>query len=307
MALLWKVFIALIRFRPQLCYITLTAKGAGFCKDASVVFLVKMFGVKRVYHFHNKGVSTRQHKWFDNAMYRCVFRKAHVILLSKYLYPDVEKYVSESRVHYCANGISENEFISEAPIKSANGVTEILFLSNLIKSKGILVLLDACKLLYDKNILFSCSIVGGEGDLRESVLQNEIDVRGLKSVVQYKGKKYGADKEEILQQSDIMVFPTYYDNECLPLVLLEAMQHGLPVISTFEGGIPDLIEDGVNGFLVLQKDAAALAEKMEILIKDSEMRQQMGAAGRKKYEEQFTLDVFENRMKNILETILSTK
>ena len=83
------------------------------------------------------------------------------------------------------------------------------------------------------------------------------------------------------------------------------MQFSLPVVSTFEGGIRDIVDDGETGYLVPQKDVAALAEKLEILIKDSELRQQIGIAGRVKYEKEYTLNTFEIRFKEILNKILS--
>jgi len=88
------------------------------------------------------------------------------------------------------------------------------------------------------------------------------------------------------------------------LVLLEAMQFSLPVVSTFEGGIPDVVENGVTGFLVPQKDVEALAEKLELLIRNPELRKQMGEAGRKRYQEKFTLEKFENTLKDIIEQII---
>ena len=107
--LIWQVKKELIFFRPSLCYLTISSKGAGFYKDALIVFLVRLFGVKPVYHFHNKGIIARQERFFDNILYRFVFRNADVILLSKHLYPDVSKYVPEERVHYCPNGIPDVE------------------------------------------------------------------------------------------------------------------------------------------------------------------------------------------------------
>ena len=67
--------------------------------------------------------------------------------------------------------------------------------------------------------------------------------------------------------------------------------------------IPDVVEDGITGFLVPVKDAKSLAEKIEILIKDPELRMKMGKAGRKKYEEEFTLEKFENRIVEILNDV----
>ncbi len=82
------------------------------------------------------------------------------------------------------------------------------------------------------------------------------------------------------------------------------MQHSIPIVSTFEGGIPDVVEDGITGFLVPQKDAQILAEKLELLIKDHELRIKMGVAGRSKYEKEFTLQAFESKLQRILEDIL---
>ena len=305
--ILGKVLQQLIVFRPQLGYIAITAKGGAFYKDSVVVMLFKLFRVKLVYHLHNKGVSTRQEKWFDNLLYRFVFKNANVILLSKYLYPEIQKYVPETRVYYCPNGIPENQVESGKWKVESSEPVEILFLSNLIESKGVFVLLEACKLLYNKDIHFNCCFIGGEGDITAQQLKEKIEALGLENKVKYVGKKYGTEKSSYWQKASIFILPTYYDYECFPLVLLEAMQYSLPVVSTYEGGIPDVVEDGVTGFLVPQKDVPALADKLEILIKNPELRNQMGAAGRKKYEEKFTLERFEGRMVAILNEVMDVK
>jgi len=97
------------------------------------------------------------------------------------------------------------------------------------------------------------------------------------------------------------VLPTYYPNECFPLVILEAMQHSLPVISTFEGGIPDMVKDGINGFLIPQRNVIALAERLELLVRYPQLRKQMGRDGRMKYENNFTLGIFEHKLLSILQ------
>ena len=292
----------LYRFNPNLVYLTLTASGNGFYKDALIAIIAKVFGKKVVIHFHNKGVSERQDKWFDNLLYKMVFKKTEVILLSKYLYADIEKYVPIERVHYCANGIPENRLIKL--IAKTNDVkVEILFLSNLIASKGVFVLLEACQILQAKNLPFHCTYVGGGGDVTEEQFQGKIIALGLSNNVKYIGRKYGIDKEEVFAKADIFAFPTYYNNETFGLVNIEAMQFSLPVVATFEGGIPDVVKDGETGFLVKQNDAEELAEKLEILIKDPKLRAQMGQNGRKRYEELFTIEVFEKRFANILKEI----
>ena len=71
----------------------------------------------------------------------------------------------------------------------------------------------------------------------------------------------------------MLVFPTFYYNETMGLVLLEAMQAGLPVIATRRGSIPEIIQDGVNGFLVEEQNAADLADKILRLADDAALRE----------------------------------
>ncbi len=304
MGILVQTFWNLVVFRPVIVYLTLTAKGSGFYKDALLALLIKAFGFKVVYHFHNKGVSERQSFKLDNWLYKKVFKNAEIILLSKHLYPDIQKYVAEEQVRYCPNGIPDA--FSSMPIKrqsEENTKVIILFLSNLIASKGLFVLLDACAVLQQKNIPFECVFVGGTGDVSEEQFTEKVKELKLEQQVFYAGKKYGDDKILAFKNADIFAFPTYYHNETFGLVNLEAMQNSLPVISTNEGGISDVIVNGITGFLVPKRDVHALAEKLELLINNKELRTSMGIAGRKKYEAEFTLSSFEKRFTNILHQI----
>ena len=101
------------------------------------------------------------------------------------------------------------------------------------------------------------------------------------------GKIIGAEKIKMFQQSDLFVFPTYYD--CFPLALLEAMDFGLPIISTFEGGIQDIVIDNYNGLLIKQKDTKALIEKISLLISQPELRKKMGINGNRLFNEKFNI------------------
>lgn len=302
--IVFNVIKQLIVFKPNLVYLAMTAKGVAFYKDMIMVFLAKLFGVQVVLHFHNKGVSSRQNKTLDNFLYKLVFKNTKVILLSKYLYSDIKKYVKEANVYYCPNGIPSMQHTS-AENKEENAVVKILFLSNLIKSKGVFVLLDALKLLKSKGLQFTCDFVGGVGDVSEDIFRKEVSKLNLEATVSYLGKKYGKAKVDIFNKADIFILPTFYTNECFPLVLLEALQFGLPLISTYEGAIPEIVEEGITGFLVPQKDVQALAHKLEILIKNPQLRIEMGNAARAKYEKYYTLEHFENNFVHCLKQTVS--
>ena len=166
-------------------------------------------------------------------------------------------------------------------------------------------MIEACKILKERNVNFHCTIAGGEAELTIREVQKIITEKELNSLISLTGAVNGDEKMKLMSSADIFVHPSF--NDCLPLVLLEAMQYSLSVVSTFEGAIPDVVEDGVTGFLVPQKDAVALADKLEILIKDPELRLKMGQAGRLKYEQEFTLERFEKRMVEILEEVSDKK
>ena len=124
-------------------------------------------------------------------------------------------------------------------------------------------------------------------------------------MVNYWGRRYGSEKDVFWKDADMFVFPSYYYNECFPLVILEAMEQWLPVISTNEGGIPDEVFNGQTGYTVEKNDPNTLADSMERLFINPELGVQMGKAGRKLFEERFTEAVFEKRMKKCLENAIN--
>lgn len=299
--IVFKVISCLLSFKPETVYLAITAKGVGFYKDLPLALLVKIFGKKLVLHYHNKGVSNYQDRTFDNLLYKVLFRKTKVILLSENLFEDISKYVSKKGVYYCPNGIPTIEYPKNDNYLLNNSTTQLLFLSNLIESKGVYILLEALALLKNEGVVFHCNLVGGVGDISIDQLSSKIRNLKLESYVTYLGKKYGKEKYDIFQSSDCFIFPTYY--ETFGLVNIEAMMFALPVISTNEGGIPDVVKNNETGFIVEKKNPVALAERIKQLIKDPELAKQMGLKGRVRFLEHYTLEIFEKRLVHILNQI----
>ena len=293
-------------FKPSLVYITPNAKGGAFYKDFVVVEMLKVMGCRVVAHYHNKGVAMRQDQWLDNWLYRHFFKGLKVILLAEVLYHDVEKYVSKRNVFVCPNGIPDiqTQRVISPSERQKGDVPRLLFLSNLIVSKGVLVLLDALRIVKEKGYSVACDFVGGEtAELDGRRFQEEVTKRQLQGVAVYHGKKYGDEKEEFWSKTDVFVFPTYSD--CFPLVLLEAMQHALPCVSTREGAIPGMVEEGRTGFVVERQSPEATADAICKLLDSAELRKRMGTVGRQRYEQSFTLQAFERRMCDILHQLVS--
>lgn len=289
---LWK----LLSTRYDACYIALTCHGKGFLKDAPFALLCKLLSRKLIIHQHNKGMSEDVNNWPYRWLLPLVYKDAHVVLLSWKLYPDIQKIVPEDKVSVCPNGIPNHGIVIK---KIDNKIPQLLFLSNLIISKGILDLLDALKILKMRGRSFHCCLVGDESkDISKERLNKEISFRDLDDVIQYAGRKTGKEKEIVFQQSDIFVHPT--TDDCFPLVLLEAMQYRLPIITTDEGGIMDIVEDGVNGLICEKMNPHSLANTIEFLLKDGDTRRIMGEKGYNKFLSEFTINVFESTFIDIL-------
>lgn len=301
-SILFQSFWQGLFWRPELVYITLSSHGLGLIKDSLVVLICRILGLSHVFHFHNKGVRSYSKTKLGKLIYSFVFKKAKVILLSPLLYSDIAEYVPESRVCYCANGIPDFGLGNRKKKEIFYQPIRLLFLSNLIKSKGILDLLEACKLLNENQVSFTCAIAGGEGDISKSELLELVMESGISQEVTYVGKVSGENKIKVLKEADILTHPTHED--CFPLVLLEAMQVGLPIISTYEGAIPEIVEDGKTGLLVPAKSSIDLADAIRNFFENPELRHRMGNAGKEKFQREYTLEKFEDRFLKILKGII---
>ena len=181
---------------------------------------------------------------------------------------------------------------------------EFLFLGNLMMEKGVVVLLDACAELQRREASFVCHFVGAASkDISMAQMEAYVKERQLQNVVRVHGPLYGEEKERMLQQVGALVFPTFYHNECFPFVVLEAMKAGLPVISTEEGAIPDMVLEGKTGWLVERCHTGALADAMLKFISAPSLASEMGARGKALYAEKFTRDIFVENVRSLLRRV----
>ena len=301
-SLLFVTIKTLMFFNPKLVYISITASGIAFYKDFLICLIASLFSKRLVLHFHNKGITNNKVSTVDNQFYKFLFKRSSVILLSELLFYDIEKYKSKSEVYFCPNGIPVQENLIYKR-KNSNKVPKLLFLSNLIESKGVFILLDALKKVKLSGLKFRCDIVGGEGDINAETLQHKISYNKLDGQVFANGIKTGDEKNIFFSKTDIFIFPTFYSKECFPLVLLEAMMYSIPIISTNEGAIAEIIENNKNGFIVEKQNPDVLAEKIIWLIKNPKKAARMGLEGKIKFNRNYRIDVFEKKLNDILNKI----
>jgi len=292
----------LIKHNPDASYITLTPTGSAFYKDSIILFLLKLFRKPIIVHLHGKGITewVNSKPKFVNYYYKRILKNTNVIVLGEYLQNDL-KSVYNHRPFIVPNGIPL--IIKSRKSKIQAPYLEVIFLSNLMKAKGILDFIESLNFLKMRGREFKAKIIGDSGDLSIDYIKQEIISRYLQNDVEVSGPLYGIEKQECLINADVLVFPSHY--ESFGLVILEAMQAGLSIIATNEGCVSEILEDGENGFIIEKSNPKSITDALEKLILNPTLRRNFGEKNRAKFISNYTLDVFENNILKVLNQIIS--
>lgn len=167
----------------------------------------------------------------------------------------------------------------------------IVCIGTLHEVKGQTHLIDACRLLKEKGQAFSCHFIGDGPD--QPALVKQVTEAGLTQQVVFHGRLEQQDVLKALAGADLLVAPSVPSKdgrrEGIPVVLMEAMACGLPVISSRLSGIPELVDNEMNGLLTEPGDSRAIAEAVQCLATNPDLRKRYGMAGRLKVEQEFDL------------------
>jgi glycosyltransferase involved in cell wall biosynthesis len=306
---LWRLLVfctrlvgKLIAFRPHVVYFTMAPVGKAFYRDALFSCLMRPFRCKRLFHLHGKGIAGEAAaSSFKRLLYKFVFSNSHLILLANSLKQDVST-VYAGNPFILHNGIPDRPTPLE---RTHNSMPVFLYLSNLVSSKGIHIFLKSIVNLHKKKIPFRAIITGAPYDISIEQVKKFIVEHNLGPNTIVTGPLYGKEKEAVLLEANILVFPTYYQNEAFPLTILEAMQAGLAVVTTSNGAISEIIENGVTGFITPMQDTAATTEKMELLAINATVRKEMGLKAIESVKQRYTMNIFERRLYDIFKQVLN--
>jgi glycosyltransferase involved in cell wall biosynthesis len=250
-------------------------------------------------------------------------RAAFVVTCNRFTADRLARLVPEAtgRVFVNYHGTSLDTFERTGDEPADRTIPEILAVGSLFPRKGYLVLLEACRLLRDRGRRFHCTVVG-EGPLRQR-MQAFIRTHRLGDVVQMAGPQTHAEVLRRYRTADLFALACMTDylgwqeittdpvlllevgfaipfrplTDGIPNVIAEAMAMELPVVSTTVAGVPELVEDGRSGLLVPEQQPGALADALERLLADPDLRRAMGRRGRER-----VLEVFD-RAKNIRDLV----
>lgn len=173
------------------------------------------------------------------------------------------------------------------PHEGGDGQTpNILSVTWFRKAKGVEYLIEAIGILSGKKMDLRCILVGG-GYLKEEI-ESLVREKGLNACLEVKGPLPHEEVIALYQCADVFVLPSL--SEGIPISLMEAMAMKLPVVATRITGIPELVTDGENGFLVEPRDPVAIADKVKRLLTDPDLRKRMGNKAREKVGRDFSLN-----------------
>lgn len=292
----------LVITNPKLGYITLTPSGVAFFKDSIILLLIKLFRKPVVVHSHGKGITdwvNAQPKWVTK-YYRFVLKGTHLLVLGQNLVEDTRAVYNDEPI-ILPNGIPVIDYSPES-IKKKDCI-ELLYLSNLMKYKGVLDFVESLKILHRQDHDFHANIIGASGDVSIEYVKQLVEEYNLHNKVTVLGPKYNEEKYEHLYNADALVFPSYY--EPFGLVILEAFQAGIAVIGTNEGCMPEIIEDSENGFIVEKQNPQGIADVLIKLIDNPELGKEIGKRNKAKFESKYTFEVFEQNLAEIFNKVIS--
>ena len=233
---------------------------------------------------------------FQRALRR-IFERADCFLVLSTQWRDfytLQLGVPEDRVRILRNPTSLPKVI---PLRVGRDRVQFLFLGRISESKGALLILKAFGALPAELRARARLVFAGDGEVEKLRALGQ-EYPGAVDVYSWVDSE---QRDALLAASDVFVLPSY--QEGLPMALLEAMAAGLPVITTPVGGIPDVVKEGIEGFLIKPGDVEALRDAMSALIEQDSLRHQMGRRGRLRAED-FDVNHFAAELREIYRGVL---
>jgi glycosyltransferase involved in cell wall biosynthesis len=275
----------LFRFRPQVIHIH-TSQGFGWLKDTFYILVGKLYGSKIVLHVHAADFNNlyeKRSKFFQRYTHWTMGLTDAIISISDEWRQRLGGITPAEKIFSFRNCINIESFSQHPADRVADGV-RALFIGSIGSRKGAFDLLEALGRLKARGCVLPTTIAGyeaSEGDLEKA--RSRLLELHLAESCELPGTVLGEKKAELFRRASLFILPSY--NEGLPMAILEGMSAGMAVVSTPVGGIPEIVRDGYNGFLIQPGDIDHLAKKLEILARDPVLCQLMGRRSREIVEE----------------------
>ena len=277
-------------------------------RDIVILLCTRWLFPQTVFHMHASGGSEYyQHmNWLGKFLFRAAYHQPDgAIRLSELTVDDATnlKAKREFIVPNCADD-EYDRFADQADEARASHGLKILYVGTVCRTKGILDLLDACSQLKSQQVAFQLHVVGSfQPDSFAAEVQEACRRLQVEADVTLHGQLIGDEKFRQFAESDIFCFPTYYESEAFPCVVVEAMAFGLPVVATRWRGIPSIVEHERNGYLVEPRNVTELARILERLAHDKDLRKAWSDEGRRRFLQHFSVSKHLEKMEAVFQTV----
>jgi glycosyltransferase involved in cell wall biosynthesis len=280
--------------RVSVVHINAASKGSLYRK-AMLAAVARQLGVPYVVHLHS-GAFDRFWQSAGPQLNRIIAsflrNSAAIIVLGQYWSEFISRRLPgiEGKVVILPNATGS---VRTEPEKAKDGRVRISFFGKLGDMKGTPQLVEALALLRDR--AGWSATLAGHGDVNGTrALVRRLQIADRVSVPGWLAPAATAD---LLRQTDIVVQPSFIDN--LPMTILEAFAHGIPVVATPVGVVPDVVVQNVNGLLVPAGDVRALADALAELVDDPDLRQRLGTSARRDHTARYEMNGYLTRLAEI--------
>lgn len=307
-AVFFRIVLARFQTRSRVLYYPPASPNmVPFLRDCILLIGTRWLFEKTVFHFHATGLRVFYDRlpWVLKKAFGWAYGRPDLsISISNFAKADAE-FINSMAITIIPNGIPSPQTSTKPRKKSQINYTEIIFCGMVCEEKGVGILLESCACLKNSGFEFRCKIIGDPASKDQKHKFSEfIDSHRMNDFIHFVGPLHGNEKWSAYENGDIFCFPTFYPAETFPLVVIEAMMFSLPVVATNWRGLPDIVIDGETGYLVPPNDAKSIAQRLEFLISNPTSRREMGSAGRRRYEQNFTLEKFHSHMEEGLSLVL---
>ena len=261
-----------------------------YWRDLAYLLVAKALGARVIYQVHG-GALPRRFFAGRSALTRFLRWTLGLpdllVVLARCELEAYREFLPDRDVTALPNGIDCRPY-SLLPIVSCAPETplQLVYIGRLAREKGLYEALQGVRLAHELGVDARLVVAGGGPE--EARLKRYAHALGISTRVTFTGPVFGADKVRLLEGAHAMVLPSY--SEGLPYALLESMAAGVPVIATPVGAIPDVVSDGIHGFLVPPRDGKAIAEALAVLAGDRERLSWMSRACRRRIRAAFSID-----------------
>ena len=228
------------------------------------------------------------------------FKPTALITLTDYSHGD-DIVLKPKKVFVVPNGIKDNfEEYSKTHSKYSKEEIELLYVGAMYEERGIVELIESLGIVRNSGVNAKLKLMGVfiSQDFELAIKKNIANLE-LDDYVSFTGSKINDEKWEIFFNTDIFCFPTYVPSETFGIVLIESMQFEIPLVATRWNGIPFVVNDGANGFLVEPRNSGNMAARIIELAKNEELRTKFGQSGRNKFLAEYSIDRFRINMDNV--------